>query len=149
MGFEIYEERLVVRDGKVPTNGYGHHYALIEEGHHGCLKVANQGSDPETLRVEIYRPSEEGDAEVPMADFTAAVDALRRLRGVDTPRPELEEVRERAARVVERACDMLQGGGDVGTTAASDLRTTMLQLIDLATSRGESTPELPSADTTT
>jgi hypothetical protein len=143
MGWEIYEERMVVRDGKVAEEDSGVHYALVTDGY-GTLKISNQGSDPETLRFYIYLPSEDDTAEVTLTSFNDAVGALRRLRGVDVPLPKFEDVRERAAVVVERACHMLQGGGDVGQTAADDLRATMLQLIDLATSRGESTPELQS-----
>jgi hypothetical protein len=146
MGFEIYEERMVVRNGKVPDNAYAAHYALLSD-HRGVLEVRNQGSEPETLTFEIKEPSEYGDVEVTRKSFDGAVAALRRLRGADAPAsPEVENLRERAAVVVERSCEILETHGDTGATQAGQLRATMLQLIDLATSRGEATPELESAN---
>lgn len=146
MGFEIYEERMVVRDGKVPDNAHSAHYALVSNGHHGMLELRNGGTEPETLTFTMKEPSEYGDVEVTRKSFDAALAALRRLRGADAPTPDAEELRERSAVAVERAAALLEEkGGDVGHTLAGQLRATMLQLIDLATSRGESTPELESA----
>jgi hypothetical protein len=146
MGFEIYEERLVARDGKVQPQQVEYHNALVY-GERGTLEVrVATGGAEESLCLKVREPSEDDDVTVNHADFNAAVAALRRLRGADAPTPDAEELRERSAVAVERAAELLEEkGGDVGHTLAGQLRATMLQLIDLATSRGETTPKLESA----
>jgi hypothetical protein len=135
MGYEIYEQRLVARDGYVAQEEKVRHGAVVS-GEDGELRLKLSALDPDVLMVRQSGGDTEGFMVVWVAEVIASVTALRRLRGVEWAgeTQETVELRERAATVVERACGVLEDNADpTQATLASDLRATMLQLIDLAT----------------
>jgi hypothetical protein len=135
MGYEIYEQRLVVRDGTVEESDYKRHGAVIS-GDNGEVRMRLASQDADVLMLHQDGGDTDGFVALWVGELVATVAALRRLRGVEWAGETAEtvEVRERAATVVERACAVLEGHADpTQATLASDLRATMLQLIDLAT----------------
>lgn len=63
----------------------------------------------------------------------ALLEELAERRASASSAEELEQVRERAAAAVVRACERLELGDEVDRTLAATLSMTMLNLIDLAT----------------
>jgi hypothetical protein len=106
--YEVHEHRRVTKNGKVVESDFTAHDAVV-------------------LRDDGWKVT------VPVDDLLAAVLDLRQLAGHRALTAEGGELAERAARVVENACRLLEEGHDpVREGAATDLRATMIQLIDLA-----------------
>jgi hypothetical protein len=130
MSYEIHEDRLVTRDGSVESDEERTHFALIESDG-GTMRVELADYAPQYARLKIQEAMSDGGAGFEVAELLAALRDLGKLAGLDDPEAiEAAEANERAARVVERACAELEAGGDPArSTLATDLRTTVLGLL--------------------
>lgn len=131
--YEIHEDRTVTHDGKAADESVRFHFATVEsDGGKLTIKLADYSPDIGFLKPEISMSS--GEVGFETKDLLAALMDLSRLAGLNTAESqEMADAQERAAAVVERACQRLESGNDpVDQTLASDLRATMLQLINLA-----------------
>lgn len=118
--YEIWEERLVTRDG---ANEQAQGYNAVVSGD-GWLRLRLLG--PGMLRVECEPPN----VIVKPSELVAAISDLKRLAGMDDELPlDVAEARERAAEVVERVCEALGSDDPVRSTLATDLRTIVLALV--------------------
>lgn len=133
MAYEIWKEAVVTRDGAVleGEETYGHK-ALLDAGG-GVLEIRLATHRENVAYIRIAEPDADGDAGVLATDLVSAVADLRRLSPFNQLSSEDEARQERAAQVVERVCEFLEGDGDpVADTLATDLRTTFLDLEERA-----------------
>jgi hypothetical protein len=121
--YEIWEERLVARDG---ANEQEQSHNAVVGGDRGGrwlrLRILARGM----LRVECEPPN----VVVKLSELVAAISDLKRLAGMDDELPlDVAEARERAAEIVERTCEALGDDDPYRATLATDLRTVVLALL--------------------
>lgn len=134
MGYEIWEERLVTRDGKVEDGEtHGHRATVYGEG---VVEIRLAMHMRGVAYLTQKETDEDGDVCVQVTDLRAALLDLARLSPFNSELSSEDSVaQERAARVVEQVCEVLNSDPDdpVNQALILELRSTMLNLIERAT----------------
>lgn len=123
--YEIWEDRLVTRDGD-NADAANHRAVVYGDGHINLRIDGTVGA----LLVSVEETLD-GTATVPLKDVIAALADLRTLKGMnDELASDVAAAQERAAEIVERVCEELaKGASPYRETLATDLRTIVLGLL--------------------